>query len=155
MSPKEYVGRSKIPQVNCLHPDCENVELLHTGINNCCEGMKIPTKCHDLALKIACNSITEKYVTKECEHCPSLDLEALWDCSEVCFYTWKKGEKYYEKQLTENTGEEVIELLNEQIDYVKVHYYRKQIQDATYRENIKGLKDGQLVIHVDYSKQQE
>ena len=85
--------------------------------------MEIPTKCHDLALKIACDPITEKCVTKECEHCPSLDLKALWDCCEVCFYIWKEGEKYYEKQLTENTGEEVIELLNEQIDYVKVHYY--------------------------------
>ena len=93
----------------------ENVELLCTGINQCCESMEIPTKCHDLALKIACDPITEKCVIKECEDCPSLDLEALRDCSEVCFYTWKKGEKYYEKQLTENTGEEVIELLNEQI----------------------------------------
>ena len=74
------------------------------------------------------------------EHCPSLHLEALRDCSEVCFYTWKKGEKYYEKQLTENTGEEVIELLKEQIDYVKVYYYRKRIQDATYREHIKGIE---------------
>ena len=152
MSPKkEYVGRSKIPQVNCLYPDCENVELLCTGINKCCESMEIPTKCHGLALKIECNPITEKCVTKECEHCPSLDLEALLDCSEVCFYTWKKGEKYYGKH-TENTGEEVIELLYEQIDYVKVHYYRMQIQDATYREHIKGLKDGELVIHVDYSE---
>ena len=79
--------------------------------------------------------------TKECEHYPSLDLESLWDCFEVCFYTWKKGKRYYEKQLTENTGEEVIELLNEQIDYVKVHYYQKRIQDATYREQIKGWKD--------------
>ena len=114
--------------------------------------MEIPTKCHDLALKIACDPITEKCVTKECEHCPSLDLKALWDCCEVCFYIWKEGEKYYEKQLTENTGEEVIELLNEQIDYVKVHYYRKRIQDATYREHIKGLKDGELVIHVDCSE---
>ena len=114
--------------------------------------MEIPTKCHDLALKIACDPITEKCVTKECEYCPSLDLEALRDCSEVCFYTWKKGEKYYEKQLTENTGEEVTVLLNEQIDYVKVDYYRKRIQEATYREHIKGLKDRELVIHVDYSE---
>ena len=68
---KEYVGRSKIPQVNCLCPDCENVELLCTRINKCCESMEIPTKCHDLALKIAYDSITEKCVTKECEHCPS------------------------------------------------------------------------------------
>ena len=101
--------------------------MLCTGINKCCESMEIPTKCHGLALKIACGPITEKCVTKEYEHCPSLGLEALWDCSEVCFYTWKKREKYYEKQLTEeeviNTGEEVIELLNEQIDYVKVYYY--------------------------------
>ena len=153
MSPKkEYVGRSKIPQVNCLRPDPENVELLCARINKCCESMEIPTKYHDLALKIACHPITDKCVTKECEHCPSLDLEALLDCSEVCFYTWKKGEKYYEKQLAENTREEVTELLNEQIDYVKVHYYQKRIQDATYREHIKGLKDRELMIHVDYTE---
>ena len=48
--------------------------------------------------------------------------------------------------------EEVIELLNEQIDYVKVHYYRKRIQEATYREHTKGLKDGEFVIHVNYSE---
>ena len=50
---KEYVRRSKIPQANCLCPDCENVELLCTGINKCCESMEIPTKCHDLALDLA------------------------------------------------------------------------------------------------------
>ena len=43
-------------------------------------------------------------------------------------------------------------LLNEQIDYVKDYYYRKWIQDATYREHIKKLKDEELVIHVDYSE---
>ena len=41
---KEYVGRSKISQVNCLCPDCENVELLCTGIKKCCERMERPTK---------------------------------------------------------------------------------------------------------------
>ena len=43
-------------------------------------------------------------------------------------------------------------MLNEQIDYVKVHYYRKRIKDTTYREHINGLKDEELVIHVDYSE---
>ena len=47
------------------------------GINKCCESMEIPTKCHDLALKIACDPITEKCITKECDDCPSLDMEAL------------------------------------------------------------------------------
>ena len=45
-----------------------------------------------------------------------------------------------------------MELLNQQIDYGKVHYYWKRIQDATYKEHIKGLKDGELVIHVHYSE---
>ena len=35
---------------------------------------------------------------------------------------------------------------------MKVHYYQKRIQDATYKEHIKGLKDGELVIHVHYSE---
>ena len=39
--------------------------------------MEIPTKCHDLALKIACDPITEECITKECDDCPSLDMEAL------------------------------------------------------------------------------
>ena len=39
--------------------------------------MEIPTKCHDLALKIACDPITEKCITKECDDCPSLNMEAL------------------------------------------------------------------------------
>ena len=46
----------------------------------------------------------------------------------------------------------MTELLNEQIDYLKMDYYQKWIQDATYREHIKELKDGELVIHVDYSE---
>ena len=91
-------------------------------------------------------------MSRKNEHCPSLDFESLQDCSEVCFYTWKKGEKYYEKQLTENTGEEVMKLLNEEIDYVKVYYYQRRIQDATYREHIKGLKGRDLKIHVNYSE---
>ena len=40
--------------------------------------MEIPTKCHVyLALKIARDPVTEKYVIRECEDCPSLDLEAI------------------------------------------------------------------------------
>ena len=62
---KEYVGRSKISQVNCLCPDCKNVELLCTGIKKFCESMEIPTNCLHLALIIASDPITEKCVTKE------------------------------------------------------------------------------------------
>ena len=43
-------------------------------------------------------------------------------------------------------------MLNEQIHYVKVHYYRKRIEDTTYREQINRLKDEELVIYVDYTE---
>ena len=125
-SKKEYVGRIKISQVNCLCPDCENIELLCTGINKCCESMNFPTNCHHLALMIACDPITEKCVTKEWT-LPKFRLGGSSGLFWSLFLSWKKGEKYYKKQLTENTGEEVMELLNEQIDYVKVYYYQKRI----------------------------
>ena len=52
--------------------------------------MEIPTKCHDLALKIACDSITEKCITKECEHCPSFHLEAVGTVLKFAFIHGRK-----------------------------------------------------------------
>ena len=53
-SHKEYVGKSKIPQVNYLCPVCEKLELLLTGIKKNCDNIDIPTKCHDLLEKVSC-----------------------------------------------------------------------------------------------------
>ena len=47
----------------------------------------------------------------------------------------KKGDKYYEKVLCEQAGEEVNNLLETQIDDMQEYYYQKQIQDATYHAN--------------------
>ena len=58
--------------------------------------------------------------------------------------------KYYEKVLCEQACEEVNNVLETQIDEIREHYYRKDIQNATYRAQVKELK-GEMVIHVDYS----
>lgn len=47
-SNKDYVRRSKIPQVNYLFPDCKNFELLCTSINKACENTDSPIKFHKL-----------------------------------------------------------------------------------------------------------
>ena len=65
-SHKEYIERTKIPEVNCLCPVCENLELLLTGIlTKNCDSIDIPTKCHDLLEKIACDPKTQVCVDKK------------------------------------------------------------------------------------------
>ena len=49
----------------------------------------------------------------------------------------KKGDKYYEKVFCEQSGEEVNNLLETEIDDIQEHYYQKHIQDATYQANRK------------------
>ena len=44
----------------------------------------------------------------------------------------KKGDKYYEKVLCKQTGEEVYHMLETQIEKIQEHYYRKCLPDATY-----------------------
>ena len=44
----------------------------------------------------------------------------------------KKGDKYYEKVLCKQTGEEVYHMLETHIEKIQEHYYRKCLPDATY-----------------------
>ena len=64
----------------------------------------------------------------------------------------KKGDKYYEKVLCKQTGEEVYHMLETQIEKIQEHYYRKCLPDATYWAQIKEHEEGEVMIHVDYSE---
>ena len=98
-----------------------------TGIKKNCGSIDIPTKCHDLLEKVSCKLITQAFVDKKCKLCPCLDTEAINDCETIAFYIWKKGDKYYENVLCEQTGEEIYNMLETQIDEIQEHYYRKCI----------------------------
>ena len=63
----------------------------------------------------------------------------------------EKGDKYYEKVLCEQAGDEVNNVLETKIDEIREHYYQKRIQDATYPAQIEELEEGEMVSHVDYS----
>ena len=45
-SKKEFIIQSKIPEVNCLCPVCESIELICEGINKPSRDISLPTKCH-------------------------------------------------------------------------------------------------------------
>ena len=122
-----------ILEVNCLCPVCENLELLWTGIKKNCSDIDFPTKSHDFLEEVSCKPITQVCVDKKCKSCPSLDTDAINDCETIAFYMWKKRDKYYEKVLCEQTGEEIYNMLETQIDEIQEHYYRKHTQDAAYQ----------------------
>ena len=43
----------------------------------CDHQINLPSKCHDLMDKAACNAITENCAEGNCENCPPIDLELI------------------------------------------------------------------------------
>ena len=150
MSKKEYIINSKIPEVDCLCPLCESVELICAGVNKCCD-LNLPKKCLDLLERIACKVLTEDCANERCAECPILDLEMLTDVDKISFYHWV-NRKYYEKELAEMSGIEMKEKLTEMFSTLKSHFYRKRVQSKMYKSHIAELEDNEMIIHVDYSE---
>ena len=114
--------QSNIPDVDCLCPVCERIELLCEAISNCKgnETLKLPTKCHKIITKIGCEQLTEDCRNNTCKECPSLDLEGLNDVEEICYYEWIK-EKYYKKELIQCSGNDLKEKLTKKSLSLKRH----------------------------------
>ena len=134
--------------MNCLCPTCESIELLCDGINTS-SLITLPTKGHELLLKIACDPLTEECANGSCDKCPSIDLECLDDVGNIPFYQWVK-ETYYKKQLSELPACKMKAKLKDMFSVLKVHYYQKK--GKTYKKHISDLTDDDMVIHVDYSE---
>ena len=110
-SKKEYIIQRNIPDVDCLCPVCESLELLCEAVSNCKgnETLKVATKCHEIITKIGCEQLKEDRCNNTCK-CPSLDLEGLNDIEEICYYESIKG-KYYKKELIRCSGSDFKEKL--------------------------------------------
>ena len=64
---------------------------------------------------------------------------------------WFKGDKYYEKKLMEKGGE-IADELESGVQDIKMHYYRKWTQSKEYKKQIEEIKEGEAIIHVDFSE---
>ena len=89
---------------------------------------------------------------KVTENFPPIDLELIKDCDKIIFYNWFKGDKYYEKNLMEKEGGEIADELESCIQDIKMHYYRKRTQSKEYKKQIEEIKEGEAIIHVDFSE---
>ena len=151
-SKKEYIQVNKMPDVSCLCPDYENIELLCAGIKHACPEANLLSNCNELMDLIACKPITPACVDGSCQNCPTIDLECIKNCDSIMFYKWAKGSKYYEKSLFTLSGIEASDLLEKQITYLRAHYYLKRAQSKVYTRQVHELSEGEMVVHVDFSK---
>ena len=68
------------------------------GIQKACDHqINLPSKCHDLMNKAACNPITESCAEGNCENYPPVDLELIKDFDKITFYKWLKGKNTMKK----------------------------------------------------------
>ena len=68
------------------------------GIQKACDHqINLPSKCHDLMDKAACNPISASCAEGNCENCLPIDLQLIKDWDKIMFYNSFKGDKYYEK----------------------------------------------------------
>ena len=153
---KDYVGYSKIPHINCLCPECENICLFVQGINKALSNNNnenLPENCHDLIEKISCQPITKLCAENSCPNCPYPEetFEFLNDIELVTFLEWTK-DKYYEKKPTFCSGDEAAIKLRDKLKKLKQHYYIKRIQSQEYLHKINNLAESEIIIHIDYSE---
>ena len=113
-----------------------------------CDQVNLPLKCHDLIGKVACNLITELCAEGKCENCPEIDLEPLTNCDSITYYRWK----VLWKELIEKEVIVIAAEMKDNIKDIKMHYFCKRTQSNEYKKQIDELKDGEAIIHVDYSE---
>ena len=65
---KEYIKVSKIPEVSCLCPDYENIELLYADIKHACPEENLTSNCHELIDLIAYKPITPASINGSCQN---------------------------------------------------------------------------------------
>ena len=149
-SKKEYIINSKIPEVNCLCPTCESIELLCSAVNKSSD-LNLPKKCHELVEQIACNPLTEDCAKGTCSKCPVINLDLLTGVDRIPFYHWVKRQQY-QKELSELSGSEIKAKLTEMFSTLKTHFFQKRVQSQAYRKHIDELADDEMLVHVDYSE---
>jgi hypothetical protein len=152
---KEFVGQSKIPEVSCLCPQCEGLELTLDGVNKECK-THYPTSCKDILKTLACDPITEECANGSCDICfnKTIDLKPLEKHDSIGFNEWKKIGKasYPTKEWTELSGNDTIKKLKDMFAGIVPHYYNKREQSRIYTHEVKNLEVGEALVHVDFSE---
>ena len=174
-SHKQYVYNQNIPQWSCLCEICENVVLLVAGLNKRLpRDQRLPSSPHDLVERFSCNSSNEGCMYGSCDDCSvtkltmynfisdqssaenpssedSSDGETDYGC--VKFNEWARGDDGKIKKIDRSvTVENALEAIDSQISILKIQIYVKRVQVQCYNNQKDGLKDNDLMVHVDYSE---
>ena len=148
---------SELKQQGCKCPQCENLELMVEAINGILpENKKFPIKCHDMIKVIACEPLTKACTSGKgkCQKCPPIDIDVPNSNELVAVKQWMKDENtgYFAKVTVEWSVHDLCRTLKENLEKLKLHYYIKRVQSASYNYETKNLDDDTVLIHVDYAE---
>jgi len=163
---KQFVYNQDIPQGSCLCEVCENACLLAKGINLCAK-LDLPTNPHDIVEENCCDSTNDDCMLGSCENCSipkkfsKIDDDASTDTDssdgeidgdQVSYCKWARVEKKVQKITVTEERSDCVESWKESVKSLKQHIFRKRSQAASLIESKSNLKEGQLLMQVDYSE---
>ena len=152
--------------------------LFATGVNKVLKD-KLPTSPHDIVEKFSCSSTRHCMYDACCEICSSIDIN-IPDNMEIIesqnkgstdndddyhddqsdqpkksvrFYKWGKSDEGKITKISRNLSvTDAIESLKQKIAVLKRQLFTKRTQASAYNEVKDKLKQNDLLLHVDYSK---
>ena len=162
-SKKSLVFNKDIPHGSCLCETCENASLLAKGINKS-RDVNLKTNAHDLVEFYSCNSDSKDCMYGECQVCNDFKVHCLDNDSDdddsdvverqdsVTFENWCRQDGKVSKISLIVDFDEAQSRWNETISGLKRHIYRKRVQVAHFNTQKELLKEGEVLVQVDYSE---
>ena len=129
-----------------------------------------PITAHDIVERYICDSSDLNCITNVCEKCSPLEILQTWDTDlsgessesesstkedevdSITFSTWTREEGKIKKILKSLDREQFYQQLHQTVLLLKEHIHRKQVQIECYNKQKTELKEGEAIVHVDYSE---
>ena len=155
-SHKEYVYNKAIPQSSCLCEICENAVFVALALNKFLKiGSEVPKDPHSIVETYSCDSSQKDCMSSDCDECYFTGIcqgDFKENNEDVKYSCWTKKDGKVSKVVKIISTNEAIDLFEEHVKIFKNHIFIKRVQNRKYNDLKENLKEGEVIIHVDYSE---
>ena len=156
LRPANCIPTSRHDQIVCACKYCENAELTLSALRlaGVCS-IDMPSTIHQLLKLTTCDMENEQCVKRECSSCSVDVINGLVTQSKdsVDVYQWREGDNGYLNKLCDMmSSEAATDLLKSQLSSLSLHMYTSNKQHEAIRKLKANLKDGEILIHEDFSE---
>ena len=167
-SKKQIILQKDIPDTSCLCEICENASLMARALKKSKSGH--PLNAHDIVERYTCETNSVSCITNKCLECTPHKILQSWDNvsdeSEesksssddndtddfVPFSTWVRETGKIKKVVKSISKDQFYKDWYQTVGALKEHIHRKRIQVESYNLQKAELKEGEALVHVDYSE---